>query len=171
MKRLEKLSDTELIKLTKDHKQAILENNKLLDNFEQHFDNFKECYFLLEKKVREINEFFYSNFKIELREVGVFSKYNEYAPLRRLNRDDALLHDELYISNISNYSYEIKNLRIEINDNIAIATFYIQHNGIFVNNYNFTGKQIQNRTRSTMIFEKDKAKWFLIHEHSSRLEQ
>ena len=100
-----------------------------------------------------------------------FSKYNEYAPLRRLNRDEALLHDELYISNISDYSYEIKNLRIEINDKIAIATFYIQHNGIFVNNYNFTGKQIQNRTRSTMIFEKDKVEWFLIHEHSSRLEQ
>ncbi len=100
-----------------------------------------------------------------------FSKYNEYAPLRRLNRDEALLHDELYISNISDYSYEIKNLRIEINNNIAIATFYIQHNGIFVNNYNFTGKQIQNRTRSTMIFEKNKVEWFLIHEHSSRLEQ
>ena len=100
-----------------------------------------------------------------------FSKYNEYAPLRRLNRDEALLHDELYISNISDYSYEIKNLRIEINNNIAIATFYIQHNGIFVNNYNFTGKQIQNRTKSTMIFEKNKVEWFLIHEHSSRLEQ
>ena len=55
MKRLEKLSDTELIKLTKDHKQAILENNKLLDNFEQHFDNFKECYFLLKKKVKAIS--------------------------------------------------------------------------------------------------------------------
>lgn len=100
-----------------------------------------------------------------------FSKYNEYAPLRRLNRDEALLHDELYISNISDYSYDIKNLRIDIHDNIAIATFYIQHNGIFVNNYNFTGKQIQNRTRSTMIFERYKVEWFVIHEHNSRLEQ
>ena len=100
-----------------------------------------------------------------------FSKYNEYAPLRRLNRDEALLHDELYISNISDYSYEIKNLRIDIHDNIAIATFYIQHNGIFVNNYNFTGKQIQNRTRSTMIFERYKVEWFVIHEHNSILEQ
>ena len=100
-----------------------------------------------------------------------FSKYNEYAPLRRLNRDEALLHDELYISNISDYSYEIKNLRIDIHDNIAIATFYIQHNGIFVNNHNFTGKQIQNRTRSTMIFERYKVEWFVIHEHNSRLEQ
>ena len=38
---VEKLSDTELIKLTKDHEQAILENNKFLDNFEQHFDILK----------------------------------------------------------------------------------------------------------------------------------
>ena len=61
MKKLEKLSDTELIKLTKEHEQEILENNNFVDNFEQHFNNFKECYFLLEKKVREINDFFYSN--------------------------------------------------------------------------------------------------------------
>ena len=64
MKRLEKLPDTELIKLTKEHEQAILENNNFLDNFEQHFDNFKECYFQLEQKVKEINIFFRSNFSV-----------------------------------------------------------------------------------------------------------
>ena len=74
LSRLEKLPDVELIKLTKEHKQAILENNNFLDNFEQHFDSFKECYFLLEKKVEDINNFFKLNFKVNKTETGIFSK-------------------------------------------------------------------------------------------------
>ena len=74
LSRLEKLPETELLKLNNEYNEIIKDNNKFLDNFDIHFENFKSCYLQLEQKVKEINIFFKSNFRVNQTETGIFSK-------------------------------------------------------------------------------------------------
>lgn len=74
LSRLEKLPYKELLKLDKEYNQKIKDNKEFINNFDFYFEEFKTSYYLLEKKVKEINIFFKSNFKVDKIETGVFSK-------------------------------------------------------------------------------------------------
>ena len=74
LSRLEKLPDEELLKLNKEYNEKIIDNKKFINNFDLYFEEFKTSYYLLEKKVKEINIFFKSNFKVDKTETGIFSK-------------------------------------------------------------------------------------------------
>jgi hypothetical protein len=71
---LEKLSNEELLKLNEEYSKAITDNTTFLNNFDLHIENFKSCYFVLERKVKDINIFFKSNFRLDAIENGLLFK-------------------------------------------------------------------------------------------------
>ena len=97
-----------------------------------------------------------------------YSKFNDNLPLRRLSSKEASMHEEVALANITDYSYDIESLKIDIFGDIAVTTFYLKYSGMFVNNYTFEGKPIETKSRVTMVFEKRDSGWLIVHEHRSR---
>ncbi len=99
-----------------------------------------------------------------------FSKFDESPPFTRQNADDAFMYEQARFANISDYEYKIDDLRIDVIGFIAIATFYLNYKGVFVNDYSFEGSTVSGRSRVTMVIGKFGDEWKIIHEHVSRFE-
>ena len=98
-----------------------------------------------------------------------FTKFDENPPYTRQNSDEAFVYEQAAFANISDYSYQIDDLRIDmVGDAAAIATFYLAYQGMFVNDYSFEGSPVSSRDRVTMVFSKTRDGWRIIHEHFSR---
>jgi ketosteroid isomerase-like protein len=97
-----------------------------------------------------------------------FSKFDESPPYTRQNSDDSFIYEQAAFANISDYTYSIDDLRIDILDRTAVATFYLTYKGIFVNDYSFEGSPVGSKDRVSMVFVKTEKGWRLVHEHFSR---
>ncbi len=53
----------------------------------------------------------------------LFSKFDENPPYTRQNSDEAFVHEQAAFANISDYSYEIQDLRVDTVGSVAVATF------------------------------------------------
>ena len=99
---------------------------------------------------------------------GRFTKFDENPPYTRQNSDEAFVHEQAAFANISDYSYSIDELRIDVLGDVAIATFYLTYSGIFVNDYSFEGSPVGSRARVTMVLAREQRGWRIAHEHLSR---
>jgi ketosteroid isomerase-like protein len=99
-----------------------------------------------------------------------FSKFDESPPFTRQDSDDAFMYEQARFANISDYEYKIEDLRIDVIGFIAIATFYLNYKGVFVNDYSFEGSTVGGRSRVTMVIGKFSDEWKIVHEHVSRFE-
>lgn len=99
-----------------------------------------------------------------------FSKFDDNLPHTRQDSKQASMYEEVALANISDYSYKIEELKIDILGDVALTTFYLQYKGMFVNNYTFEGKSVEARSRVTMVFQKRRAGWVIVHEHLSRFQ-
>ena len=99
-----------------------------------------------------------------------FSKFDESPPYTRQDVDDAFMYEQARFANISDYEYKIGDLRIDVIGYIAIATFYLEYKGVFVNDYSFEGSTVGGRSRVTMVIGKFGEEWKIIHHHASRFE-
>jgi ketosteroid isomerase-like protein len=97
-----------------------------------------------------------------------FSKFDENPPYTRQNSDDAFMHEQAAFANISDYTYTIEDLRIDLFEGSAVATFYLTYRGMFVNDYSFEGSPVGSRVRVTMVLTKEDRGWRIAHEHLSR---
>ena len=97
-----------------------------------------------------------------------FSKFDESPPLTRQDADDAFMYEQARFANISDYQYEVGDLRIDVIGFTAIATFYLEFKGVFVNDYSFEGSTVGGRSRVTMVVSKFGDEWKLVHHHASR---
>jgi ketosteroid isomerase-like protein len=97
-----------------------------------------------------------------------FTKFDENPPYTRQSSDEAFVFEQAAFANISDYTYEIENLRIDMAGATAIATFYLSYRGMFVNDYSFEGSPVSSRARVTMILTKTGEGWRMMHEHFSR---
>jgi ketosteroid isomerase-like protein len=98
----------------------------------------------------------------------VFSKFDENPPYTRQNSQDAFVYEQATFANISDYSYQIDELRVDIVGGAAIATFYLTYKGMFVNDYSFEGTPVSSKARVTMVLTKTDRGWKIAHEHFSR---
>jgi len=98
-----------------------------------------------------------------------FTKFDESAPYTRQNSDDAFMHEQAAFANISDYTYSVDDLRVDLFGELAVATFYLSYSGMFVNNYSFEGSPVRARTRATMVLERTPKGWKMVHGHFSRL--
>lgn len=97
-----------------------------------------------------------------------FTKFDENPPYIRQNSDEAFVHEQAAFANISDYSYVLDDLRIDLFGDAAVATFYLAYKGMFVNDYSFEGSPVGSKVRATMVLSRTARGWRIAHEHFSR---
>ncbi len=97
-----------------------------------------------------------------------FSKFDENPPYIRQNSEEAFVYEQAAFANISDYSYQIEDLRIDLFGDAAVSTFYLTYKGMFVNDYSFEGSPVGSRARVTMVLSRTGQGWKIAHEHLSR---
>lgn len=98
----------------------------------------------------------------------VFTKFDENPPYTRQNSQEAFVHEQAAFANISDYSYQIDDLRVDLLGGVAVATFYLTYKGMFVNDYSFEGSPVSSRARATMVLSRTGRGWKIAHQHISR---
>ncbi|MDA4121701.1 MAG: nuclear transport factor 2 family protein [Thaumarchaeota archaeon] len=96
-----------------------------------------------------------------------FSKFDDNPPFTRQNSEDAFVHEQAAFANISDYQYELADLKVELIGGVAIATFYLTYKGVFVNDYSFEGSTVGSKSRVTMVLARYRGQWRMVHEHFS----
>ncbi len=97
-----------------------------------------------------------------------FTKFDDGPPYSRQNSETAFVHEQAAFANISDYSYSLDDLRIDVLGDVAIATFYLAYQGMFVNDYSFEGSPVSGKARVTMVLARTPKGWRIAHEHLSR---
>ncbi len=99
----------------------------------------------------------------------IFSKFDDSAPYKRQTLAQALMHEEVAYSNITDFNYKVEDLKIELlKEDVALATFHLETGGLFVNDYRFEGSPARSKLRVTMVFLWKNDQWLIVHEHFSR---
>ena len=98
-----------------------------------------------------------------------FTKFDENPPYNRQNSDEAFVYEQAAFANLSDYNYSIDELRVDLFEDVAVASFYLNYSGMFVNDYSFEGSPIRGRTRVTMVLTRTPKGWKAVHEHLSHL--
>jgi ketosteroid isomerase-like protein len=90
-------------------------------------------------------------------------KFSKFGP-RNFNRQDVASTNETeaaFFSSISNYKQEVRDLKIDVFDDVAVATYYP-----YVT-YVLDGEEIRGSGRQTFIFLNTEDGWKLVHEHGT----
>jgi ketosteroid isomerase-like protein len=96
-----------------------------------------------------------------------FSKFDENPPYTRQSSEEALVYEQAAFVNMTDYTYQIDDLRIDLFGDAAVCTFYLTYKGMFINDYSFEGSPIGSKVRVTMVLAKVKGGWKIAHEHLS----
>ena len=97
-----------------------------------------------------------------------FSSYGDIPPLDLKDYATTIALQQLRFVSISDYEFEIKNPRVDIFDNCAVATFTVLQKGMIVDNYSFRGQHFAMESRCTFVLIKSQ-KWKIVHLHLSRI--
>lgn len=106
---------------------------------------------------------------LSMYDTELYTKFDENPPYRRQDAKDAFVYDQATFSNISDMVYKINELKIDVIDRVAIATFYLSYEGIVVNDYSFEGSKIMSESRVTMVLIKREDDWKIAHAHFSKI--
>jgi ketosteroid isomerase-like protein len=96
-----------------------------------------------------------------------FSKFDEFPPFTRQDSKQALIYEEAAFANITDFQYELQEMKVDIFGQVAIATFYLDYRGVFVNDYSFEGSPVRSRSRATIVLLQLQDGWKIVHEHFS----
>ena len=131
---------------------------------------------MTEKEVIKVIESFFDvgktkNFSV-LRDIqlndSIFSSFSDVPPYDLKDYSTTIVLEELRFASISDYDYEIKNIKVTILENTAILTCKLMQNGMLVDNNSFTGQHIIIDGRATFVLLKRK-NWKIIHYHLSKI--
>lgn len=99
-----------------------------------------------------------------------FTKFGDSPPYDRRELERALMLEQLQFASISDYDFKIEDLKVDVIGETAVATFVLQSTGMIVDDYSFRGTTINNRSRVTIVFKKDKnGRWKMLHQHFSKM--
>lgn len=90
-------------------------------------------------------------------------RFSKFGP-RRFERQDVEATNQseaAFFSSISEASYEVKDLKIDVFGDVGIATYYPEAS--FVR----SGERIKSSGRQTLVFLNTSAGWKLVHEHGT----
>ena len=131
---------------------------------------------LTEKEVINVIENFFDvgktkNFSV-LRDIqlndSMFSSFSDVPPYSLKDYSTTIALEELRFASISDYNYELKNIKVTILEKTAILTCEFIQNGMLVDNKAFTGEYIVINGRATFVLLK-KENWKIIHYHLSKI--
>jgi len=99
-----------------------------------------------------------------------FTKFGDSPPYDLRDFERALMLEQLQFASLSDYDFKIENLKTEVIGDAAVATFVLQVTGMLVDDYSFRGTTIDNKSRATIILQKDKnSRWKMVHQHMSKV--
>ncbi|MEM2140832.1 MAG: nuclear transport factor 2 family protein [Nitrososphaera sp.] len=99
-----------------------------------------------------------------------FTKFGDSPPYDRRDLERALMLEQLQFASISDYDFKIEDLKVDVVGDAAVASFVLQSTGMIVDDYSFRGTAINNKSRVTMVFKKDKkGGWKMLHQHFSKM--
>ena len=99
---------------------------------------------------------------------SIFSSFSDVPPYDLKDYSTTIVLEELRFASISDYDYEIKNIKVTILENTAILTCKLMQKGMLVDNKSFTGQHIIIDGRATFVLLKRK-NWKIIHYHLSKI--
>lgn len=97
-----------------------------------------------------------------------FSAYSDVPPLDLKDFATTTALEQLRFVSISDYDYELKNVRVDLFENFAVATFSVKQTGMVVDNYSFRGEHLSMESRATFVFGKY-SKWKIVHLHMTKI--
>lgn len=101
-----------------------------------------------------------------------FTKFGDSHPYDRRDYERSLMLEQLQFASISDYDFNIEDMKIEVLDrnNVATATFLLTSTGMLVDDYSFRGTTIHNKSRVTIVLVKDPnaGNWKMTHQHLSK---
>lgn len=97
-----------------------------------------------------------------------FSAYSDVPPFDLKDFATTTALEQLRFVSISDYDYELKNMRVDIFENFAIATFNVKQSGMIVDNYSFRGQHMAMESRATFVLGKY-VKWKIVHLHLTKI--
>jgi ketosteroid isomerase-like protein len=98
---------------------------------------------------------------------NLFTKFDDVPPYTREGSDEAFVFEQASFANVSDHSYKLDDLRIDLVEGVAVATFYHDYSCMFVNDHSFEGRTVASRSRVTMLFARFDGSWKIVHEHFS----
>lgn len=97
-----------------------------------------------------------------------FSSFSDLPPYDLKDYQNTIELEELRFVSISDYTYEIKNPKISIFENIAIVALELIQKGMLVDNKAYTGEHMIINGRATFVLVK-KPTWKIAHIHLSKI--
>ena len=97
-----------------------------------------------------------------------FSSFSDVPPYDLKDFATTVTLEELRFVSISDYDYTIKNPKISIFGDTAVAAFELNQKGMLVDNKAFTGEYISINGRATFVLVK-KPTWKIVHIHLSKI--
>jgi len=97
-----------------------------------------------------------------------FSSFSDVPPYSLKGYAESIALEELRFSSISDYDYEIKNVKINIFGSTGVVTFVLNQKGLLVDNKAFTGQHITINGRATFVLIKEDI-WKIIHYHLDKI--
>lgn len=98
-----------------------------------------------------------------------FTKFGDSPPYDRREFERALMLEQLQFASISDYDFKLEDLKVEVLDAFALATFLLESTGMIVDDYSFRGTTISAKCRATVVLQKNKSgQWKIIHQHLSK---
>ena len=98
-----------------------------------------------------------------------FSSFSDLPPYDLKDYQTTIELEELKFISISDYSYEIKNLKISIFGDTAIVAMELIQQGMLIDNKAFTGEHMVINGRATFVLVKQPT-WKIAHIHLSKIE-
>ena len=98
----------------------------------------------------------------------LFSSFSDVPPYDLKDFSTTIALEELRFASISDYDYEINNVKVSIFENTAVLACELMQKGMLVDNKAFTGEHIVINSRATFVLVK-KSDWKILHYHFSKI--
>ncbi len=98
----------------------------------------------------------------------LFSSFSDVPPYDLKDFSTTIALEELRFASISDYDYEINNVKVSIFENTAVLACELMQKGMLVDNKAFTGEHIVINSRATFVLVK-KGDWKILHYHFSKI--
>ena len=97
---------------------------------------------------------------------SILSSVSDMRPKDLKDFSTTIALEELRFVNISDYDYQLQNIKISLLDNFAVAAFELYQHGLLVDDTVYSCKNVSSHIRVTFVFFK-KPKWKIVHIHMS----
>jgi len=134
--------------------KILTENDEVLSIIEKFFEAGKTKDFSILQEI-QLND-------------STFSSFSDVPPYDLKDFSTTIALEELRFSSLSDYDYEINNVKVSVFDDTAILACDLIQKGMLVDTKAYTGEYITIHGRATFVLIK-KTDWKIVHYHFSKI--